>query len=559
MKLKPQYITLAVLVALVGAGLYGFNYVRANGVGGFLGATPSNGDFVGIYNATPTDLGLRDGYGSALLTDANGRLVISPSSTVPAGSLTMSSGVANGVLFLDASKVASSTSAITADGNLGSATMTRLYLGDGTASAPTLAFAGGSHGIYRAGASVVVGVSGNGILTVGANQVTVTGVLLPNTDNTRDFGGVSTRWNDGWFGGNVTSTSFVANSSAFAVGNGFQVMNGSVAGGILADTTYLYLGTLAGGGATVRTTINGTSQIDLTTAGLIPSLTDGTKNIGSQTARFGTGFFVNVSSTNATTTYAYAYGDTSRPAFAIVDPSTGSVNNGMGMSSSNYLNMLTAGNLEFQIGPVNYSNSNLSAYTDNSHDIGQSASSFRFRHAYFAGNVYGSTLNASTTAGSALDALSTSGTVKMFGLAALAATGDFVCENNTTVGAIQVQAGNCTVSSAFFKKHIESLSNVEMMALVRKLRAVEYDQKADGRHEKGFIAEEVARIDPTLVVYAEPDSKRLAWVKANYPDVIIKKDGKPLVPQTVDYMRSTSVLTAAMQNLDERLTKLESK
>lgn len=39
-----------------------------------LGAT-SNGDFPGIYNATPTSTTLRDGYGSALLTDSAGRVI----------------------------------------------------------------------------------------------------------------------------------------------------------------------------------------------------------------------------------------------------------------------------------------------------------------------------------------------------------------------------------------------------------------------------------------------------------------------------------------------------
>lgn len=42
---------------------------------GGIGAAPSNGNHIGIYNATPTDMVLRDGYGSALLTDSAGRLV----------------------------------------------------------------------------------------------------------------------------------------------------------------------------------------------------------------------------------------------------------------------------------------------------------------------------------------------------------------------------------------------------------------------------------------------------------------------------------------------------
>lgn len=48
----------------------------------YLGGSPSNGDLLGIYNATPTDMVLRDGFGSALLVDSSGRLILSPSSTV---------------------------------------------------------------------------------------------------------------------------------------------------------------------------------------------------------------------------------------------------------------------------------------------------------------------------------------------------------------------------------------------------------------------------------------------------------------------------------------------
>lgn len=44
-----------------------------------LGAVPSRGDFPGIYNSST--LTLRDGYGSALATDANGRVLLSPISS----------------------------------------------------------------------------------------------------------------------------------------------------------------------------------------------------------------------------------------------------------------------------------------------------------------------------------------------------------------------------------------------------------------------------------------------------------------------------------------------
>lgn len=40
-----------------------------------LGAAPSSGNLIGIYNATPTDMVLGDGFGSALLVDSHGRLI----------------------------------------------------------------------------------------------------------------------------------------------------------------------------------------------------------------------------------------------------------------------------------------------------------------------------------------------------------------------------------------------------------------------------------------------------------------------------------------------------
>lgn len=63
---------------IIGAGLVlGFQYVNKPAL---MGAIPSAGDFIGIYNATTTDLVLRDGYGSALAVDQNGRLITTSTS-----------------------------------------------------------------------------------------------------------------------------------------------------------------------------------------------------------------------------------------------------------------------------------------------------------------------------------------------------------------------------------------------------------------------------------------------------------------------------------------------
>lgn len=114
---------------------------------GSLGATPSSNGLPGIYNATPTDLGLRDGYGSALLVDASGRLVISPSSTVSATSLSMSDGFSNAVLFLDENKTASSSPNFIFDGTTPSTGAGSMAIGVGaTTSSNALLTIDGNNG-----------------------------------------------------------------------------------------------------------------------------------------------------------------------------------------------------------------------------------------------------------------------------------------------------------------------------------------------------------------------------------------------------------------------------
>lgn len=61
---------------ILGVGLLACLQVyQSSQTGQFLGATPSRGDFIGIYNATTTDLVLRDGYGSAFAVDQHGRII----------------------------------------------------------------------------------------------------------------------------------------------------------------------------------------------------------------------------------------------------------------------------------------------------------------------------------------------------------------------------------------------------------------------------------------------------------------------------------------------------
>ena len=162
--------------------------------------------------------------------------------------------------------------------------------------------------------------------------------------------------------------------------------------------------------------------------------------------------------------------------------------------------------------------------------------------------------------------LSVNGTVAFANLGAPTVTDNLVCiEAN---GELRQQATNCTVSSARFKENIMSLSSAQLMKKVQALRAVSFDFKAGkipehglnggGKESSGFIAEEVALIDPMLVVYTDDYTPEdLIFEQKNYPKAILYKNGKTLIPQTVDYARVSVLLTGAIQNMDDRLSAME--
>lgn len=239
--------------------------------------------------------------------------------------------------------------------------------------------------------------------------------------------------------GTVTSTVFVSGFSGFSTAGGFVMKNGSVSGGLTADGTYLYLGTFSGGGSAIRFPIAGTSQIDITTAGLVPSLTDGVKNIGAQSARFGTGFFASVSSTNVTSTRFEAIGSTSIDGYRLSNGvntasftfSGGSVLS-IGSDGSNVFAIKTGGSNRWAIDTTG----NLyPATTDGTLNFGATAS--RVGSGFFA------RLNASTTAGVTFTtpAITASGTLRIANQASptttLEMTGRFCMKVLDMVGGTQ--------------------------------------------------------------------------------------------------------------------------
>lgn len=187
-----------------------------------------------------------------------------------------------------------------------------------------------------------------------------------------------------------------------------------------------------------------------------------------------------------------------------------------------------------------------------------------FRNTYFSGVMY------ATTSGAGIDVrnttttnATTTGIVAFTGLAATGVSGDLVCFQ--TGGKISHQATNCTVSSARFKENIASLSPEDLLEKTLKLRAVEFDYRegqapSTGKHSSGFIAEEVARIDPALVVYtSEYTPEDLEFEQKNYPDVIVYKDGQTLIPQTVDYSRISYMTVGAIQAQQDQIKELQNR
>jgi len=188
-----------------------------------------------------------------------------------------------------------------------------------------------------------------------------------------------------------------------------------------------------------------------------------------------------------------------------------------------------------------------------------------------------STMSAATVAGTfiangtaTLASVTSSGAVVDFpGIGAPIAASDFACWTSTGLGRMTHQTANCTFSTARFKKHIQSMKPEEMLEKTLALRSVSFDWvekmvpdhgiNGGGKESTGFIAEEVALIDPMLVVYTDeytPDD--LAFVEKNYPGAVLKKGDKKLIPSTVDYARVSVYTTGAIQAQQAQIDELRS-
>ena len=219
----------------------------------------------------------------------------------------------------------------------------------GLVGTPSYTFGNDSDsGIYQdsAGSSIDFALNGVRRAFVSTGGFNVNGGMSPTTDNTGDLGSLATRWNDGFFGGVVSSSQFTAgdgssgaagfaftsqpgmgmyraaaNQMAFSIGGAVLTLSGSAAvfsNGIIPQPTTDNLYSL--GLSTKRFSVGyfGALSVATTTisTALLPLVTN-TVDIGSPSASWAniyasgtvsaTGlFFTNATGTNATTTSLYS-------------------------------------------------------------------------------------------------------------------------------------------------------------------------------------------------------------------------------------------------------------
>ena len=191
-------------------------------------------------------------------------------------------------------------------------------------------------------------------------------------------------------------------------------------------------------------------------------------------------------------------------------------------------------------------NNNIVASGDNARSIGSISKAMS--------NVYTYGLNASGT------------TINFPNLTANLATDNFVCQSST--GTLFFESANCTVSSARFKDHIQAMKPSDLLSEVMELKPSSFQYKT-GRgagllgtpDDQGFIAEEVAQIDPYLVAWEKnPSAADLAFEQANYPGAIRHDaDGVAMIPRSVAYDHVGVLEAGAIQAQQAEIVALQNR
>ena len=115
------------------------------------------------------------------------------------------------------------------------------------------------------------------------------------------------------------------------------------------------------------------------------------------------------------------------------------------------------------------------------------------------------------------------------------------------------------------KKEIKSIKDSNSAVVnFNKLRPVEYKQKLDDAITYGFIAEEVAEVDPKLAVwdkdYARDDKGQLIDTGDRIDNKVVNKlDSDKIVPSDLEDRAILALAVAKIQQLEERIKELENR
>lgn len=121
-------------------------------------------------------------------------------------------------------------------------------------------------------------------------------------------------------------------------------------------------------------------------------------------------------------------------------------------------------------------------------------------------------------------------------LTSQASASNFIVCFSPTHELVNSGSTSCTLSSKYIKHDIQTVTDAEATNAITNLRPVTYVENASGLPLYGFIAEEVAQVDPLLAQYATSDQT---------VDGHLFKKGDPM---SVDYSRFTAVIVKYLQD-----------
>ena len=391
----------------------------------------------------------------------------------------------------------------------GPVSSTRLFIEGGSAAFPGMSFYNNA-GFYLVNNLPAVTVNGTVRMSWGSS-ITTNSPIAPITDNNLDIGTTALRFNDGFFGGFVSSTRFVASTGTLA------------APAYMIETGGTPMGLYTSAASTLCLTVNGICPLLIeggTTAVTIGSNLrpsgDNTVDFGSLARSWKDGYFDGVVSS---TTFQAGDGSPTAPSYGFGSDS----DTGLYHGSANLLSFAAGGGtyLTVGVGAVTLNGSALLPTSDlnSAYTIGSATK--RFFTGYF-GTVSTTNLIVSTTT-----------------VATAGATNPLCVDVNglTYIGASQI----CPLSSLDSKKSLEHIK----YGLAEVLGTDFYSFKLkvdDGRTHSGPVADYLEKTMPDLVEYRDG-----------------KVNGYDAISMIGVLGQSVKDLNAKNEALEARLTKLESR